>query len=165
MQQPRLTLSWKICASRLHIHSAPITAPDASIICNIGPTFLSVEMIEKMIKSRMNVARLNCSHGTHEYHAETIRNAREAMESFSSDSTLHRPAAVALDSQGPGCCGGLLQVLQRCSASGQVPLSCSYLCCDSQSPGLARPICTMASSLCCVRMQGRMPGPRMLTFV
>ena len=43
------------------------------IICAIGPAYGSVEMLKEMVKSGVNVAWLNFSHGTHECHAETIR--------------------------------------------------------------------------------------------
>jgi len=38
------------------------------IVCTLGPVSRSVEMIEKLLKAGMNVARFNFSHGSHSYH-------------------------------------------------------------------------------------------------
>ena len=37
-------------------------------------------MIEKLIDAGANMFRLNFSHGSHEYHQETLDNIRQAME-------------------------------------------------------------------------------------
>jgi len=65
------------------------------IVCTIGPACDSPEMIEKLCKAGMNVARLNFSHGTHEEHDARIKTIREVS------SKLNLPIAILLDTKGP----------------------------------------------------------------
>jgi pyruvate kinase len=68
---------------------------NAKIVCTIGPASSSPAVIDQLIESGMNVARLNFSHGTHETHGQAIAAIREAA--------ARRKAVVAIlqDLQGP----------------------------------------------------------------
>ena len=52
-------------------------------------------MMEKMLRSGMNVARFNFSHGDHEYHKKLMDTFRSVRDK------LKLPAAVMLDTKGP----------------------------------------------------------------
>ncbi|MGM9991244.1 MAG: pyruvate kinase [Candidatus Bruticola sp.] len=47
------------------------------IVATIGPASQDKQMLDKLVKTGMNVARLNFSHGTHQSHQELYNNLRE----------------------------------------------------------------------------------------
>lgn len=65
------------------------------IVATIGPSSSSKEGLEKAIRSGMNVARLNFSHGSHEDHLKVIQHIRELSL------RLNAPVAILQDLQGP----------------------------------------------------------------
>ena len=50
------------------------------IVCTMGPKTENVELLKEMIKSGMNVARFNFSHGSHEEHAGRMALVEEARK-------------------------------------------------------------------------------------
>jgi pyruvate kinase len=48
------------------------------IVATVGPASDSLEELIKLIRAGVNVFRLNFSHGTHEYHADTLAKIRQA---------------------------------------------------------------------------------------
>ncbi len=73
------------------------------IVCTIGPASNSEERLEQLMRSGMNIARLNFSHGTHEEHVAVIERIRAIS------SRLHCPIAILQDLQGPKIRTGQLQ--------------------------------------------------------
>lgn len=65
------------------------------LIATIGPASRSPEKLRDLIRSGMNVARLNFSHGSHEEHLETLNRIREASKE------LDIPVALLQDLSGP----------------------------------------------------------------
>ncbi len=79
------------------------------IVCTIGPSSDSEEMITRLIAAGMSVARLNFSHGTPEYQRELIRKIKRIRKA------LNKPVAILQDLQGPKIRIGII-------ASGTVQL-------------------------------------------
>jgi pyruvate kinase len=75
------------------------------IICTIGPKTQSVEKLGILVEAGMNVCRMNFSHGSHEYHLQTIKNIREYLKSCKTPKTV----AVLLDTKGPEIRSGKLK--------------------------------------------------------
>ncbi|MBI4689154.1 MAG: pyruvate kinase [Nitrospirae bacterium] len=66
----------------------------SKIVCTIGPASSSREMIRSLIRSGMDVARLNFSHGEHVFHRGVFNLIREEAKK------LNKPVAILQDLQG-----------------------------------------------------------------
>ncbi len=65
------------------------------IVATLGPSTQSEEMLAKLFKAGVDVARLNFSHGDHEFHRQLFSKVRSSAEKVS------RTVAVLQDLQGP----------------------------------------------------------------
>ncbi|OUR70338.1 hypothetical protein A9Q76_07775, partial [Arcobacter sp. 31_11_sub10_T18] len=65
------------------------------ILATLGPKSDSVEIIEGLITAGANIFRLNFSHGSHDYHSQTLINIRIAMKN------LNTKVGVLQDISGP----------------------------------------------------------------
>ncbi|KAI3918494.1 hypothetical protein MKX01_041814 [Papaver californicum] len=66
------------------------------IVCTIGPSTDTREMIWKLAEAGMNVARLNMSHGDHKSHQKTVDLVKEYNAQFED-----KVIAIMLDTKGP----------------------------------------------------------------
>ena len=74
----------------------------SKIICTLGPVSRTVEILEQMLRAGMSIARFNFSHGSHEYHQETLDNLRTACANTGIQ------CGVLLDTKGPEIRTGML---------------------------------------------------------
>jgi pyruvate kinase len=65
------------------------------IVCTIGPATDTVPKLVQLGKAGMDVARLNFSHGTHDYHRQLVQRLQEAGKK------IGRPFGILQDLQGP----------------------------------------------------------------
>lgn len=70
-------------------------AHKTKIVATIGPASNSPEVIRKMVKAGMSVARLNFSHGSYDEHARMVSLLRSVSEEFDT------PITLLQDLQGP----------------------------------------------------------------
>lgn len=65
------------------------------IVCTLGPASTDPQVLREMLQAGMNIARLNCSHGSHEEHLEKMEVFRQVC------GELGFPPAILLDTKGP----------------------------------------------------------------
>ena len=64
------------------------------IVCTLGPSTPNQQIIERMIKSGMSIARLNMSHGSENEHLDMAKNVRRASKH------LKKPIGIMVDVPG-----------------------------------------------------------------
>lgn len=69
--------------------------PRTKIVCTLGPATNTPEMIRALVEAGMRVARINCSHGTPEQHAHSVRMVRQVSQETGV------AVAIFYDLQGP----------------------------------------------------------------
>ncbi|MDJ0774728.1 MAG: pyruvate kinase, partial [Mastigocoleus sp. MO_167.B18] len=72
------------------------------IICTVGPATSTLERLQLLVDAGMNIARLNFSHGTHEFHSQTIHDLRKL------NTPPQSPLALMQDLCGPKIRLGIL---------------------------------------------------------
>ena len=73
------------------------------IICTMGPGIKDAEVLRKLIRNGMDVARFNFSHGSHEEHKERM----DLLKKIRSEEKI--PVAILLDTKGPEIRTGVLK--------------------------------------------------------
>ena len=92
--------------SKFDIYSNPAAQRQTGIICTIGPKTQAPDKLTMLRMAGLNIVRMNFSHGSYEYHAETIANARAAVAESPLDGRL---VGIALDTKGPEIRTGALK--------------------------------------------------------
>lgn len=132
-----------LCGGSTPLLECPAMMRKLKIVCTIGPASDSPQVLDRLIESGMDAARLNFSHGSQESHGRAIKAVREAAG--------RRRAAVAIiqDLQGPRIRVGMLPAQgleivagqdvrllsgqpqsEAPAASGEVPVTYAHLAQD-----------------------------------
>jgi pyruvate kinase len=80
------------------VWSKPTVRRKTKIVCTIGPSTNTREMIWKLAEAGMNVARMNMSHGDHASHQKVIDLVKE-YNAQSKDNAI----AIMLDTKASFC--------------------------------------------------------------
>jgi pyruvate kinase len=79
----------------MSVENAAFPPHKTKIVATIGPASESPEMLQRLIRAGLNVARLNFSHGEFSKHAEVVKRIREA------ERATGRRVAIMADLPGP----------------------------------------------------------------
>lgn len=104
------------------LSGTPASISKTKVVCTLGPVSRSVEVLEELLKAGMSVARFNFSHGSHDYHQETLDALRQAMRNTKT------MCAVMLDTKGPEIRTGFLENAKpiQLTAGKEVTLTTDY---------------------------------------
>ena len=72
-----------------------MTTRKTKIICTLGPAVDNEDMIRTLIRTGMDAARFNFSHGSHPEHLARLNMLKAVRDS------MGRPVATILDTKGP----------------------------------------------------------------
>jgi len=85
----------RVCGGNLKGGSSSMDTRKTKIICTLGPSVDSDDMLRKLILAGMNCARLNFSHGSHETQLATLTQLKRVRDE------MEFPVATLLDTKGP----------------------------------------------------------------
>jgi pyruvate kinase len=113
----------------------------AKIVCTIGPAVSTAEMIDRLVRTGMDVARLNFSHGSPEEHTRRAEWVRRASGHH------QKPVAILADLQGPkirtGKVAGGRPVKLRAGQTVVIttkPVACTAACISTNFQALPRAV-------------------------